>query len=158
MTLTSSPSSPLDIHHSFRVLKERIRRRWAFEYLCVTETTSGCLLHLHIAFRGGFIPQGWISVNWEQIHGAPIVWVSRMKEGRGAARYLAKYLGKEVLGRFWSSWGWIYRGWAKNRRLMWKAFAENGSVGGFPAFLKVWRWHLRGGLLYVYGEKVSAPI
>lgn len=130
MTLTSSPDSPTDIHRSFRSLKERIRRRFGFEYIAVVETTTSGLLHLHILYRGDYIPQAWLSNNWQAIHRASVVWISKVKIKRGVAGYLMKYLGKGMVGRWWSSWGWIYRGW----RIVWKWLVAK--------HWECWKWHL----------------
>ena len=81
MTLTSSTASPDDIHRSFRVLKERIRRRWPFEYITVREHTDSGLAHLHIVYRGveGYdrariiAPFAGMGGALKQMVGAPIV-------------------------------------------------------------------------------------
>ena len=110
LTLTSSPESPRDVHHSFRILKERLRRRGQFEYLAVRERTKSGLTHLHVLCRGRFIPQGWLSDAWKSIHKAPVVWITLVNSGGEASRYVCKYVGKELADRFWWSWRWVYRG------------------------------------------------
>ena len=158
MTLTSAPSSPSDIHRSFRALKERIRRRWPFEYLAVVETTESGLKHLHIVYRGEYIPQPWLSFAWFAIHGASIVDVRVCAKGkRKLAFYLAKYFAKQG-GKFWSSWGWVFRGW----RSFQKAFIRSNR-GWFARGLgrmvwAIWQKLLQGEILMMGGRwVVKAP-
>jgi hypothetical protein len=48
----------------------------------VLETTEGNgVLHMVWAWRGArsfYVPQAWLSEQWEKIHGAPVVWVRKM--------------------------------------------------------------------------------
>ena len=130
MVLTSSSDSG-DIHRSFDVLKKRIRRKYGrFEYLSVKELTKEGFKHLHIIYRGRFISQKWLSEAWEEIHKAKIVWISRLSSWK-YARHLARYYIKEAIGRFWSSWNWVYRGFTKD----WKRLVHE------KGFLALNYWH-----------------
>lgn len=157
VTLTSGPSSPLDIHRSFRRLVARIRRRFDFQYFCVQETTQSGLVHLHLLYRGSFIPQAWLSQMWQTVHNAQVVWIARIKRKRGCASYLCKYLSKEVLGRCWSSWEWIYRGW----RWAWSNLKD--GLGRSRLFrvkgllVELWRRHLEGEGLWLNGLVFPPP-
>jgi len=114
LTLTSSPKSPADITHSWEKLKKRIRRKFgSFEYIWVRERTQSGLIHMHILFRGPYIPQKWLSENWEEIHKAKIVYVEAVWDTGKAIRYMMKYLSKEIEGRFGYSWKWIFKGAAR---------------------------------------------
>lgn len=114
LTLTSSLESPADITHSWEKLKKRIRRGYGnFEYIWVRERTQSGLVHMHILFRGPYIPQDWISKNWEEIHKAKIVYVEAVWDTGKAIRYMMKYLSKEMEGRFGYSWKWIFKGAAQ---------------------------------------------
>lgn len=157
MTLTSGPSSPSDIHRSFRALKERIRRRWAFEYIACRETTNSGLIHIHLVWRGGYIPQAWLSKAWADIHHAPIVWVEQAKKDRRMAAYLAKYLGKEALGRFWSSWNWIYRGWRSSREYLSGLFIRCFGYSRRRLWYSLWEEHLRGRWLKLGNAWIPPP-
>lgn len=158
MVLTSSPASPADIHHSFRVLKERLRRRGEFEYLAVCEIGKGGMKHLHIVFRGQFVPQKLLSLWWSQIHSAPVVWISAVRGKRGIAGELCKYLVKEMFCRFWSSWYWIYRGWRIVWTFFWKQMSYVNGVGNFKQVLDGWRRHLEGKVVVVGGWVVKTPL
>jgi hypothetical protein len=140
LTLTSGPSSPSDIHASFEVLVKRIRRKFGrFEYLAVEEHTREGLLHLHLLAHGTYIPQDWLSDVWQEIHGAPVVWIARLFSFR-LASHLARYLVKEGAGaRFWTSWGFVFRGFVgfwrslvhryQDRALFeWKLWLSSGAV------------------------------
>jgi len=117
MTLTSAPGSG-NLHRSFEVLKKRIRRHGRFEYCAVKElSTKGGLEHLHLVYRGKFIAQKWLSEAWFNIHGAKIVWVARLFTWK-FAKHLARYFIKEGVGRFWMSWGWVYRGFVGDWKLI----------------------------------------
>ena len=143
ITLTSSPSSPHDIHRSFSKLVKRIRRTFGrFEYFAVKEQTSNGLIHIHLLYRGPFIPQSWLSDIWGEIHGAPIVWIRevnlRKDSKKKIASYLVKYLAKDPLGRFWASWNWVFRGFVK----FWKMIIECYGYG--PSIIALWREFLWG--------------
>jgi len=119
LTLTSAPaSSPDRIHRAFSCLVKRIRRIFgSFEYICTRELTKSGLVHLHLIFSGAWIHQHWVSRIWNELHGAPIVFIEKVRGGSSRlGRYLVKYLGKEhdSNGRFWWSWGWVYRGFVKD--------------------------------------------
>jgi len=51
--------------------------------------------HLHIAYKGKYFPQKLLSMTWKGItQGSYVVWVSKIDEVAGAAREMAKYVGK----------------------------------------------------------------
>ncbi len=114
LTLTSSDEAigqGLDIHRSFRALVMRLRRRWGvFQYIGVKEI-KGDRQHLHLVFRGSYMQQAVVSAMWASLHLSPIVDIEAVYEARGGARYLAKYLAKEAVNRYWASYDWVFRGW-----------------------------------------------
>lgn len=120
LSLTSSRESP-DLHESFACFVKRARREFGkFEYLAVRENTLSGLSHLHILFRGCYMPFEWVKANWSDIHKAKSVYIEAVRGNkRQVACYLAKYLGKSVENRyrFWASAKWCFRGfvgfWAK---------------------------------------------
>jgi len=141
MTLTAGPDSPEDINNSFAILVKRLRRySGSFEYVRVKETTIKGKPHLHILFRGSYIPHSWLSNAWLEIHNAPIVYLQEVKGTRShMAGYLIKYLGKEVASRFNCSSGWVFRGfvgfWRNTVRdyggrsvRKWKAFLQGQCI------------------------------
>ena len=111
MTLTSSPNSKYrEINPHFQVLRKRIERRFAkIEYIKF-RTNEGYGV-LHVVFVGPFIPQRWLSRNWEDIHGAKIVDIRKVKGEKRLARYLiSNYLVSQTFVRMNWSWGWVFRG------------------------------------------------
>ncbi|MBA7535979.1 hypothetical protein ES705_28242 [subsurface metagenome] len=128
LSLTSSDEAVCegyDIHRDFEVLKKRLRRRWgSFEYIGVKEVKDD-REHLHLVFRGSYMEQVQLSAMWASIHKSPVVdvrhiysWVRRdghkvkvWNNPKGGARYLAKYLAKEAVNRYWASYNWVFSGW-----------------------------------------------
>ena len=86
MSLTSSPQSdPSKVNRHFEVLVKRIRRRFPlFEY-CKIRTPEGSGGVIHCVFRGPFIPQSWLSEQWNEIHSAHIVDIRVLYGDRGIA-------------------------------------------------------------------------
>ena len=143
ITLTSSPESPENIHRSFSRLVKRIRRTFGhFEYFAVKEATVSGLIHIHLLYRGPYIPQDWLSDTWAEIHGAPVVWIREVNLKRDSkkkiASYLVKYLAKDPLGRFWASWNWVFRGFVR----FWRMLIECFGYG--PATIVMWKEFLWG--------------
>lgn len=136
LTLTSSPSSTREISRSFATFVKRARRKFGtFEYVKIQEFTESGLKHLHIIYRGEYMPQSWISQAWADIHSAPIVWIEKVKTwSKGLGSYVSKYIAKSESGHLSTSWNWIYRGSCRD----WKAFVheyQNDAV-------KQWKRHL----------------
>jgi len=114
LTLTSSDEAVeqgFDIHRHFTALVKRLRRRWGhFEYIGVVEV-KGDRQHLHLVFRGEYMAQVQVSAMWQAIHASPVVDIRAVWGSRGGARYLAKYLAKEAVNRYWASYNWVFQGW-----------------------------------------------
>ncbi|MBA7675783.1 hypothetical protein ES703_84020 [subsurface metagenome] len=114
LTLTSSDEAidkGYDIHRHFRALVMRLRRRWGrFEYMGVREV-KGDRHHLHLVFRGEYMQQVQLSAMWSSLHASSVVDIRSVYKARGGARYLAKYLAKETLSRYWASYNWVFTGW-----------------------------------------------
>ena len=128
LTLTSSDQAPKDIQKSWHALKERMTRRGLLAgYIKVPEFTQKGKLHLHVLFRGSYIEQRLISEWWSQIHQSPVVDIRAVQltnRPRKIASYMAKYMTKEMAGRYSWSWGWVWRGfvrdWTLYKRWYWK--------------------------------------
>lgn len=134
LTLTSSPSSPLDISHSFDTFLKRLRRfDSSVQYAKVPELTESGLKHLHVLIDSvRYLPQAMLSNWWSEIHGAFVVDIRRARaDSRGQASYLVKYLSKQGFRYSYS------RGWC------------------FPSFVKVWTY-LRQTYGFSHVEALSA--
>lgn len=105
VTLTSNPAmgaNPADraqrMTRGWKLLVKRIKRSFPsldFAYLAVTEQTKNGEPHMHILLRAPFIPQDWLSKQWQELTGAFIVDIRRVKDQHSVARYVAKYLAKQ---------------------------------------------------------------
>ena len=102
LTLTSpAHEDPARSYEELRTrwkrLRELIRRRFPairFDYFAVTERQKRGHAHLHVLFRGGFLPQRWVSAAATRAGFGPIVDLRAL--GKAAGRYVSKYLGKEM--------------------------------------------------------------
>lgn len=118
MTLTidaKRPGGPLEhfdeLRKAWNDLQKRIRRRYPakrFEYVAVVEATKKGEPHLHIAFRGPWIDQKWLSAQMNDLIGSPIVDVQWLHGKKHTLNYICKYIGKAphqfgTRKRFWFS-------------------------------------------------------
>lgn len=106
MTLTCNPQRwgtpirsfagmSLAVNH----LMKRIRRSWPqaeLEYFLVWETTAKGFPHAHLLLRAPYIPQRWLSRNWRELTGAPIVDIRSIGRALDVGSYIAKYLTKDT--------------------------------------------------------------
>jgi hypothetical protein len=103
LTLTMDPSKLENIEmavphlrHCFNIFREYLKRKYgvAPSYVCVMEFTKAGVPHLHICFDR-YIEQKWISRVWDSLGGGRIVFIKQVTV-RNVARYLSKYLTKEL--------------------------------------------------------------
>ena len=59
--------------------------------------------HLHLVFRGEYMEQVQLSAMWASIYKSPVVDIRAVYRARDGARYLAKYLAKESVNRYWGA-------------------------------------------------------
>lgn len=105
MTLTCSRRqypSPLvafrSLSQAIPVLMKRLRRSFPdnrIEYFCVWESTASGWPHVHVLFRGPYIPQRCLSSHWQELTGSPVVDIRRVYTRAQVASYLSKYLTKQ---------------------------------------------------------------
>jgi hypothetical protein len=152
LTLTSSPASNWDqLNAHWQTLRKRIMRKWGIKLDYWKVKTDEGYGVLHILFTGPYIPQSWLSAQWDQIHGAEIVDIRAMRGEKRLTRYLiGQYLaGQEedqVIDGKWVrriytrqswSWDWCFRGFVG----IWKRIvAKSSSLTGA---LRVWASMLR---------------
>lgn len=105
---------------------KRIRRRYGlFEY-CKIRTPEGQGGVIHCCFRGKYIPQKWLSEQWQEIHGAKIVDIRELYGDKGIASYLMGYLGHHSnyhmgFSRYWVFPGFV-REWTRIKRYFLRFF------------------------------------
>lgn len=115
----------------------RIRRRCNyFEYLVVrTREGNGVL---HVLYQGPYLSQKWLSEQWEQLHGSPVVWIEACHgSGKGAARYVAtQYVAGQDFARMFWSYGWVFKGFVS----AWLGFKRRFSHFGKDLLYRNWTW------------------
>jgi hypothetical protein len=97
-------------------------------YIAVLEFTKAGVPHLHVLVDR-YIPQAWISRAWDALGGGRIVYIERVHDMHRMARYLAKYLTKDVI---LSAPGNVRR-WTTSRGI--KLFEKQPSSSGKWEFL-----------------------
>jgi hypothetical protein len=121
MTLTCRPEigqTPAQrrkiMGHAFPLLIRRMQRYTGkrIPYFVKCEATKRGEPHLHVLLRSDFIPQSVISDWWKELTGWWIVDIRRVDDGKKAARYLSKYLTKDMVKfgnckRYWLSRDWV---------------------------------------------------
>jgi hypothetical protein len=104
LTLTLDPSKLTDVESAvlylrivFNKFREYLRRKYGAppRYICVLEFTEAGIPHLHILLDR-YIKHAWISKTWDRLGGGRIVFIKQVTV-RHVARYLSKYLTKELL-------------------------------------------------------------
>lgn len=104
----------LALKEGLRLLRLRLKRHPKlsnFQFLAVFERHKSGYPHLHLLIKGEFIPWQWLRKAWEEITGSYMVDIKKIKAKREAARYVAKYIGKDLSAfphckRWWRSHGY----------------------------------------------------
>lgn len=105
MTLTLDPikidedkDSVSYLRECFAKFRVYLGRRYGKErvhYISIVELHESGLAHLHVLV-GMFIPQKWISENWQRVGGGRIVDI-RLVDIHNVSKYLSKYVTKDLL-------------------------------------------------------------
>lgn len=154
ITLTTSMrGEEHSMYRDFRVLKYRIIRRFGtFSYLKVNTNEGNGVIH--ILYKGTYIPQRWLSENWNDIHHSPVVDIRRMRGGiNGLGGYVvSQYLSDQRTSyiRYSWSWGWVYCGFVK----YWKKIAKEYV---FKDVIGIWHKHLSGITIMLEGKYLKPP-
>jgi hypothetical protein len=136
----------------FQVLRKSIFRHWGVlvQYFRVRARNEPSLAnrghplaHLHVLMKGlRWVAQDWISVEWERIHGAPVVFIRKVADGlsdrKKVASYVAGYMGHHPFSRMSWSWGWVFKGFVGfYREHFLKVFSD------VKERVARWNWYLR---------------
>jgi len=94
-----------------RLIKKRYPGQ-VIAYFVVREATKQGWPHMHVALRAPYIVRKWLSETWEELTGAWNVDIKAIYQVGGAAKYLAKYIGKNphrfgTTKRYWHSRNWF---------------------------------------------------
>jgi len=99
---------------AFPLLMRRIHRKTGKkpEYGVIVEATKQGEPHFHVALRCEYISKRLLKKWWLELTGAFIVDVAAVTDAKGGAKYLTKYLGKELhkfgtAKRYWFSRGYV---------------------------------------------------
>ncbi len=117
LTLNSSDESVvlgIDILDSFRKFVKRVRRKYGeFEYFAVVGESINEPLrkHLHVICKGVYMPQRELEDMWVDVHRSIKPYIKKVKDAKGAANYLAKYMHQQSCNRYILSAGWVFKGW-----------------------------------------------
>lgn len=124
ITLTVNPRIGSDPHGRLLLLSaawrnclKRLRRARPnvdMSYLAIVEETKAGEPHLHILFRGPYIPQAEISSIMQELIDSPIVDIRKIKGSKEVIRYVAKYVTKAPAQfnngkRYWRGQNWDTR-------------------------------------------------
>lgn len=103
MTLTLDPKKikgdPYKhLNESWRKLREAFRRKFgkSVSYIAITEEHKSGIPHKHILVDH-YIHQKWLSSKWDKLGGGRMVDIRKIKDIQNMARYVGKYLTKDVL-------------------------------------------------------------
>ncbi len=103
MLSSAVPGGLQTLTRDFQRLREEIERKLGFrgmEFLAVKTREGNGVIHGYLAWKGPrvfYLPQRWLSHTWERIHGAPYVWVSKVKLGKGHRSRLSRYIVSQYL-------------------------------------------------------------
>jgi len=163
MLSTANGGDPSKLAYHHQRLRQRVESRLGYrglQHFQVRTSEGNGVLHIFWAWkpecgfrqRSFYVAQGWLSKQWAQIHGAPIVWVSRVRLGRVSRNKVSRYCmsqyvsgqaGYEYMSWSWgrtfgfplvACWKWL-KGKARNKSrllLWWHRFLSGGFIVGVP--------------------------
>lgn len=94
-----------------RLMRKRSKDQ-GLAYFAVREATKQGWPHIHVALRCRYIDVQWIQRTWEALTGSPGADIRAIYKSTDAAKYLAKYIGKDphrfgTTKRYWHSRNWF---------------------------------------------------
>jgi hypothetical protein len=118
----------LDVIEKFNELVRYLRRHYgSFEY-CSVRHRQGAKkrINLHVVYFGPYIPQQVIENWWWRNYASHRSKMGVVRNVKGQAWYLSKYLSEEDFERYQFSGGWVFGGWIGFSQWIKKEF------GGYP--------------------------
>jgi hypothetical protein len=138
-TAPGGEASKLAYHH--KRLRQSLDRKLGFagvEFVQVETREGHGVLHVIWAWRGPrsfYVPQSWLSAEWQRIHGARVVWVERLRPGDQSRKSVARYVvtqycanQKALVRLSWSWWGLtvaLASGWESLKRLASETYRDD---------------------------------
>lgn len=128
--LTTAPGGNADLlRRHLQELRRRVERELGFngvEMFVVEPTEGNGVLHMVWAWSGGrdfIIDQRWLSKQWRRIHGAPIVFIRRMRLSKEDIRRVGRYFALQYLSDQRGALKRISWSWRRSRFAIGKAWA-----------------------------------
>jgi len=121
ITLTASAQAGIDpaerlkhLSHAWHIVVSRLRRLNApktIDYMVIVEATKRGEPHLHILYRGPWVPQAVLAMWMDELIESPICDIRSIHSQREVIRYVAKYVTKQpaqfgTAKRYWSSYAY----------------------------------------------------
>jgi hypothetical protein len=144
LTLTSSKERGYEfLKRDWIVLLKRCREFFGqFDYYMIKTHEGNGVIHLLFhseACQSTNLDSlhSFFSMNWAEIHKAPVVWICKTYGEKRLAGYLTQYLAsQEGETRMSWSWGWVHRGFVHD----WEEVKRNSE--DIKEAIKVWDWYL----------------
>lgn len=116
----------LDVIQKFDELVRYLRRTYgSFEYCCVRHRQGDMRrINLHVVYFGPYIPQQVIEDWWWKNYTSHRSKMGVVRNVKGQAWYLSKYLSKEDFERYQFSGGWVFPGWIGFSQWVKKEFSD----------------------------------
>lgn len=140
MLSTSGDGDGRKLAYHHQMLKQRVERKLGYDgiqHWQVRTAEGNGVLHLFWAWRArdGFrqrsfyVKQAWLSRQWQEIHGAKIVWIERVRGGRVSRNKVSRYCMSQYVGK---QSAYQYMSWS------WKRTFGVPLVGCWRAFKGLW--------------------
>lgn len=88
-----------ELKRGWRALQKRIAREFdglKIPFLAVFERHKSGWPHLHLLIRSPYLEWNWLTEQWNDITGSPGIDIRAIRRGKKAAKYVAKYIGKDL--------------------------------------------------------------
>jgi len=156
--LTSSPKSDSEkLRYNHRQLRRKVEREYGFDKIedFVVETEEGHgVLHILWAWKGDkdfYVPQDWLSAEWDKLHQAYVVWIARVdKAAVGTRKRISTYIVSQYISgqagfvRYSFSWS---RSFGFSIRRYWKKHKDywlNYHGSDYKEMLWLWEQFCMG--------------
>ena len=156
---TAEGGDPKLMTKHYETLRRRIERKIGkrLHYWWVQTEEGNGVLHTLMAAEGSlYVEQEWLSKEWEQIHGATIVYIKRYKRGDYSRRRVSKYLVSQYLA---GQYGTVRMGWSWKRTFnipiskAWRLFCKLFKKKRFYELLGKWQTFIKGEIVNVDSTK-----
>lgn len=125
ITFTMRPTPGQSPDHDARVMADAFAKvtRWLrqryggrrVQMLRIFEAHRSGRPHMHVVHRGAFVPIKELQEKWQEFTGSPGVDIRSIKKKQNVAKYVAKYIGKDVHAFKGVKRYYYTRGWVKTR-------------------------------------------